>query len=144
MGSARLGRQARFAAAQYERVLGRAVAAAEKIGGRDVSRHSLWRTNDAQSAGLYGGRHAGVGVGNRREYLHFERSERLCPAPAAHRKAGGINGSPLGQKNGHASFWGGLLPELRGFARAKQKLFRALRMVGNIVRNQFRRKPRWR
>src|SRR5262245_31227997 len=141
MGSTRLAPQARFAAAQYERVLGRAVVATEKIGGRDVSRHSLWHTNDAQSAGLHGGGHAGVGVGNRREYLNFERGERLRHAPAARRKAGGISGSVLGQKDWHASLGGIFLCELRGFARAKQKLFQPQRLDGGFGRHQFQRKP---
>src|SRR5262245_1365641 len=141
MGSTRPAPQVRFVAAQYERVLGRSVVATEKIGGRDVSRHTVWNTNDAQGAGLHGGRHAGVGIGNRREYLHFERGERLCPAPAVSGKGGGISSSAMGQENGLAGLGGVFLCELRGLERAKQKLFPPQRLYAGFGRRQFQRKP---
>src|SRR5215510_15496580 len=53
MGSAQLARQARSAAAQYERILGRALATTEKIGGRNVSRSAVWFTNVAQKQRLH-------------------------------------------------------------------------------------------
>src|SRR5215470_3730021 len=68
MGSARLAYQARSVAAQYERILGRAVATTEKIGGRNVSRLALWRADAAQEQGIHDGRRAFTGAWHRRKY----------------------------------------------------------------------------
>src|SRR5215471_953910 len=68
MGSARLAQQARFAAPQYERVLGRAVVATKKIGGRNVSRLALWRTDADEESGPDACDHAPVGARHRRQY----------------------------------------------------------------------------
>src|SRR5882724_5833776 len=93
MGAIELADQNEFGATQRRRLLGCAVDANLSLGGRDVARHSLWRTNDAQSAGLYGGCCAGAGFGNRREHGRFECGERHGPAPASRGKPDGVNGA---------------------------------------------------
>src|SRR5215475_11989855 len=74
MGSARLIAQARSAAAQYERILGRALATTEKIGGRNVSRSADWFTNVAQEQRLHGCRSVIARARHRGEYRHFQRN----------------------------------------------------------------------
>src|SRR5437868_3202144 len=106
-----------------------------------MERPALWRANVSETSWLYGGCRAGLSLGNRCEYRHFECGERLCPAPAAHRKADGISRAILGQKNGRASLGEGFLSKLRGFARAKPEPFRPLRVDGDFGRHQFQRKP---
>src|SRR5215475_8781381 len=72
VGSARLAQQARSATAQRERILGRALAATKKIGGRDVSRFALWRANAAQEQRLYCRGDGRPGARHWREYGDFQ------------------------------------------------------------------------
>src|SRR5882724_8157230 len=97
VGAIELADQSESGLAQRGRVLGCAVDAKLPLGGRDVSRHSLWHTDDAESAGLYSGCRAGVGVGDRRKHRNLECSEWLYPASAARGKANGITDCVLGQ-----------------------------------------------
>src|SRR5262245_456970 len=90
MGSARLAYQARSVAAQYERVLGRALATTEKIGGRDVSRLALWRADAAQTQRVHDGRRAFTGAGHRRKYGVIQRSGRCAATDFASLRAGAV------------------------------------------------------
>src|SRR5262245_18512008 len=90
MGSAPLAQQARSAAAQRERILGRALATTKKIGGRDVSRLAIWRTDAAQEQGIHDGRRAFTGAGHRREYGVIQRGGCCAATDLAGRRAGAV------------------------------------------------------
>src|SRR5215468_11675278 len=65
MGQARLAEQTRIAVAESRRVLGRAVAAASTMGGRNDSGLALWRANAAQKQSIHGGSRALARAGDR-------------------------------------------------------------------------------
>src|SRR5262245_770518 len=74
MGQARLAEQTRTAAAQRERLLGRALFAARTMGGRDDSRPAFWRADAAKAQRVHCDCRAHAGARHRREYGHFQRS----------------------------------------------------------------------
>src|SRR6266542_2352154 len=76
MGSPRLARQALSAAAKYERILGRALAATEKIGGRNGSGLAFRRADVAQKARLDTYRDSVPGDGDRRQCIDVLPDER--------------------------------------------------------------------
>src|SRR5262245_52734083 len=75
MGPARLAEQTRTAEAQPGRVLGRAVVAARKMGGRDVSRLAIRHTNTAEESRLHFRGRADFGLGHRREHCDLQCRE---------------------------------------------------------------------
>src|SRR5262249_9805339 len=93
VGAAPLNSHDPLASAQYERVLGCAVVTTEKIGGRDVSRLALRRSNVAQTQKLYSRGHAFTGARRRREHGDLSTDRRGAFADAAGQKPAGIGRS---------------------------------------------------
>src|SRR5215510_5376971 len=85
VGQARLAKQTRFAATQPGRVSGCAVVTTTKIGGRDVSRLALRRSNAENTTRLYFDRHSNAGAGHRREHgdLQFDQRRVVARAPVS-------------------------------------------------------------
>src|SRR5262245_43558486 len=83
MGQARPARQAYSVMAQRGRVYGRALVAAKKIGGRNVSRLALWRADVTQISGLHGGGGVITGAWHRSQHRHLQRDQRSAAQTAA-------------------------------------------------------------
>src|SRR5215471_7654444 len=92
MGSARLAKQTRTAVAESRSILGCALAAATKIGGRCVSRPALRFANAAEESRVHRSRGADAQLGNRREHgaLYSFRCGRIAASagegPGPHRE----------------------------------------------------------
>src|SRR5262245_26263142 len=83
MGQARSAKQTFSVVAQRGRVYGRALVAAKKIGGRNVSRLALWRADVAQISGLHGRGGVIAGARHRGQHGHLQRGQRRAAQTAA-------------------------------------------------------------
>src|SRR4029453_18371841 len=88
MGPARLAEQTLNAAAQRERLLGRALFAARTMGGRDDSRPALRRADAVEESGLHSRGRALAGAGSRSERGSFQPARRGVVEDAARQGAG--------------------------------------------------------